>query len=188
MIGRTLVLTGIVGAGIWWSALPVSPSTTYPVPPEKAQRLVEHAGLPEVFGERQPTARVQSRQGHVEWIVEDDGAEVMRYVIELVPVDAGHTRIDIALKGVTQGKFGNVDERLRNDRAVRNLYVAAMSEQLDSVLAHHPFRYSAIKRPIVGAAKAHMFEISQWMDHAADAQHQRERENLDKAYRDAGLD
>ena len=183
-----LAVIGLLVFAVWWTGAFMARPTTYAVPASEAQHMIEKVGLPPVFGERPPTATVESRQGHVEWIVRQDGDEVMRYVVDLVPIDAGHTRLTLAMKGVTEGKFGNVDERIHRDWSIRNLYLAAMKEQLDSVLAHHPFRFTAISGRLAAAEFAHMRDISGWMDRAADAQHREERANVEKTYRDAGLD
>jgi hypothetical protein len=179
----------MAGGGLWWSGLASPPTATYALPASEVRAKVEHVGLPPfVFGERQPDETMISDGNRVSWVVSEDGAEVMRYVIDLSSPDANHTKVHIALRGVTSGKFGDVDARIRNDRTLRNLYVAAMKEQIESAVTNYPFRYSAISGPTAAATLAHMRDISEWMDHAADAQHKRERENVEKAYRDAGID
>lgn len=189
MIGRIGVCAGLFGGGLWWSGLVSSSTATYALPASEVHARLERAGLPPlVFGEEQPDSVVHSAPDQIAWEVDQDGSEVMRYVIDVTPVDGSHTRVRIGLKGATQGKFGNVEERVKNDATLRNLYLTAMKEQVDSVLTGHPFRYSAISGATTAATVAHMGQIADWMDRAADAQHKRERENMEKAYRDAGLD
>jgi hypothetical protein len=191
MLGRAaLAVLGLFATGgVWWSGLMSSDTVTYDLPPSEVQARIEHANLPPfVFGEQEPQATMLSEPNRVTWVASEDGAEVMRYVIDLTPADRNRTKVHVALQGATDGKFGNVDQRIRGDRTLRNLYVTAMKEQVDSVLTGHPFRYSGISGPTAAATAAHMGQIAGWMDRAADAQHKRERENVDKAYRDAGVD
>lgn len=190
MLSRAAAAIGLVAAGgVWWSGLLSSDTVTYDLPPNEVQARLERANLPPfVFGEQPPQATMLSQPGRVSWVVSKDGAEVMRYVIDVTPADANRTKVHVALQGATAGKFGNVEQRIRSDRTVRNLYVTAMKEEVDSVLTGHPFRYSEISGATAAATTAHIGQIAGWMDRAADAQHKRERENVEKAYRDAGVD
>jgi hypothetical protein len=185
-----LVGLAVGGLGwLWWAGFLSSDTRSYDLPAADVQARLEHVGLPPmVFGERTPDASVQSEPGRVSWVVSEQGAEVMRYVIDVTPTDARHTRVHVGLTGSTQGKFGNVERLIRSDRTLKNLYVTAMKEQVDSVLTDRPFRYSAISGATTAATLVHMGQIAHWMDDAAEAHEKVERANMDKAYRDAGLD
>jgi hypothetical protein len=190
MIGRSVLSIGVIaGGGLWWSGLVSSDSHTYALPANEVQARLGHSGLPQlVFGEEEPKFVLHSAPNKISWEVQKDGATVMTYVADLTPLDADHTKVRVAMIGVTEGKFGNVEARLRGDRTLKNLYLTAMKEQVDSVLANHPFRYSAISGATAAATAAHMHQIEGWLDRAAEAQHREERANMDKAYHDAGLD
>jgi hypothetical protein len=189
MIGRLIASVVPLGAGLWWSGFLSPDSHTYALPLSDAQSRLEHADLPPVvYGENEPDLTVNSTGSQVIWRVKKDGEEVMRAVMDLTPVDPTHTKVHIALDAPTEGKFGNVRQRMESDRTLKNLYLTAMKEQVDAVLANHYFRYSAISGATMAATLAHMGAISASMDRAAEADRKRERANMDQAYRDAGID
>jgi hypothetical protein len=163
---RGAVCFCLIGGGLWWGSFFFAPhSGVYDMPVSEARNLIEVAGLPPlVFGSEEPEGIVETDGNRVTWIVGRNGAEALRYVIELTPVDAARTRVNVALKGPTTGKFGNVQQRLDKDATLRNLYLSAMNEQVDSVLRDHPFRYSAISAATAAATLAHMGQISASMD------------------------
>ena len=185
-------LIGVAAGGVfwsWWSGMLSSDTRSYNLPAADVHARLEHAGLPPmVFGERTPDASVESQPRRVSWVVSEQSAEVMRYVIDVTPVDATHTNIHVGLRGSTEGKFGNVERLIQSDRTLKNLYVTAMKEQVDSALADHPFRDSEITGAMTAATLFHMRQLGDWMDRAAEAHAKVERANMDKAYRDAGLD
>lgn len=189
------ILSHLVGfavgsvVALWWSGLLSSDTRSYDLPAGDVQARLKHVGLPPmVFGERTPDASVQSEPGRVSWVVSEQGAEVMRYVIDITPTDARHTKVHVGLTGSTEGKFGNVERLIRSDHTLKNLYLTAMKEQVDSVLTDRPFRDSAISGALTAATLVHMRQLGDWMDRAAEAHDKVERANMDKAYRDAGLD
>jgi hypothetical protein len=174
---------------LWRAGFFSSDTLAFALPASEVQDRLSHAGLPPlVFGERPPDFEVQAQPGQVNWLILEDGSETMRYVADIRPTDATHSEVHVGLQGVSAGRFGDVDARIRGDRSLRNLYVTAMKEQVRAVLDNRPFRYTAINYAGVVATGAHLRQISRWMDDAAEAQHKRERENVEKAYRDAGVD
>src|SRR5207253_2375071 len=156
MIARVAIgFITTAGVALWWSGLLSSNTHTYALPASEVHHRLEQAGLPPlVFGEEEPEAALSSTANQIVWQVQKDDAEVMRYTIDLTPIDASHTRVRVALSGPTQGKFGNVEQRLESDDTLKNLYLAAMKEQVDSALADHAFRYSAISGATAAATAA----------------------------------
>ena len=161
MLARVGICAGMVGGCLWWSGLVTSSTTTYNLPENVVKARVKDAGLPPfVFGSQPVDGVLHTDTHQVSWEVENDGYEVMRFMIDLTPVDDTHTEVHVWVKGPTDGKYGNVEARLQNDTTLRNLYAAAMKEQVDSVLLDHPFRYSAISGATAAATFAHMGQIS----------------------------
>jgi hypothetical protein len=158
----------------------------YAMPMAEAQRVLAQTGLPPlVFGTVPPAFEVRAETpSRIAWIVKQNGAELMRYVAELEPVDERSTRVRLALVAPTSGRFGNVEQRLAANKTVRDLYMAAMTERIASALERRPMNMSGIYRATSAAALANIGSINARMDRAAAIYERRDRENIEKAYRD----
>ena len=139
-----------------------------------------------VFGSNEPEVRVRAEgPSRIVWILHKDGAEMMRYVASLSPDGETSTRVSLDLVGATEGPFRGSEERLAQNRAIRNLYLVAMEEQIASALERRPFDRSKILPATAAAAAANIGRISADIDRIAEADQRRERENIERAYREA---
>lgn len=158
----------------------------YAVPIGEARQVLAKTGLPPlVFGSNEPEVRVEADgPSRIVWILHQDGAEIMRFVALLSPDGQTSTRIGLDLVGATQGRFGGTGERLRQNEAIRHLYLVAMEERIASALEHRPFNEAAIMPATVAATAANIGRISADIDRIAEADQRRERENIERAYRE----
>jgi hypothetical protein len=158
---------------------------TYAVPVEDARRILATTGQPPfVFGTRPPRfALVEQSPTRLVWAVSQNGAEVMRFAADLSPAGTG-TRVGLNLTGATSGRLGNVEERFAEKPSIRRLYLAAMQEQIAADLESRPFDMSAIYSEMTAATLANIGSISDQMDRAAAEYRRRDRENIEKAYRE----
>lgn len=158
----------------------------YAVPIGEARQVLARTGLPPlVFGSNEPDVTVQADgPSRIVWILHKDGAEVMRYVALLSPDGETSTRISLDLVGATQGRFRNTGARLAQNGAIRNLYLVAMEERIASALERRPFDQTKIMPATMAAAAANIGRISADMDRIAEADRRRERENIERAYRE----
>jgi hypothetical protein len=166
--------------------------SVYAVPIGEARKVLEGTGLPPlVFGSDEPEVAVRAdgavqagRPLRIVWILGKDGAEMMRFVASLSAEGDASTRISLDLVGATQGRFRGTGERLRQNGAIRHLYLVAMEEEIASALERRPFDQTAIMPATVAAGAANIGRISQDIDRIADADQRRERANIERAYRD----
>jgi hypothetical protein len=171
--------------------------SVYAVPIGEARKVLEGTGLPPlVFGSNEPEVAVRA-EGAVQadgatrivWILHEDGAEMMRYVALLSPNGETSTRIDLDLVGATQGRFRDTGERLRQNGAIRHLYLVAMEERIASALERRPFDEAKIMPATMAATAANIGRIGADIDRIAEADQRRQRGNIERAYREeaAGL-
>ena len=160
--------------------------SVYAVPIGEARQVLARTGLPPlVFGSNEPEVAVRAEgASRVVWILHKDGAEMMRYVAELSPDGDAATRISLDLVGATEGPFGHTEERLAQNGAIRNLYLVAMEERIASALERRPFDRTKILPASIAAAAANIGKISEDMDRIAEADQRRQRENIERAYRE----
>ena len=160
--------------------------SVYAVPIGEARQVLAQTGLPPlVFGSNPPDVAVRAEgPSGIVWILHKHGAEMMRYVAELSPDGDAATRISLDLVGATEGPFGHTEERLAQNGAIRNLYLVAMEERIASALERRPFDGSKIMPATMVAAAANIGRIGEDMDRIAEADRRRERENIERAYRE----
>ena len=160
--------------------------SVYPVPIGEARQVLARTGLPPlVFGSSEPEVAVRAEgPSRIVWILHKDGAEMMRYVAELSSDGDAATRISLDLVGATEGPFGHTEARLAQNGAIRNLYLVAMEERIASALERRPFDRTKILPATMAAAAANIGRISEDMDRIAEADQRRQRENIERAYRE----
>jgi hypothetical protein len=160
--------------------------SVYAVPIGEARQVLARTGLPPlVFGSDEPEVAVRAEgPSRIVWILHKDGAEMMRYVAELSPDGDTATRVSLDLVGATEGPFRHTGERLAQNGTIRNLYLVAMEERIASALERRPFDQARILPATAMATAANIGRISEDMDRIAEADRRRERENIERAYRE----
>ena len=160
--------------------------SVYAVPIGEARKMLEGTGLPPlVFGSDEPEVAVRAEgPSRVVWILHKDGAEMMRYVASLSADGEASTRISLDLVGATAGPFRYAGERLAQNGTIRHLYLVAMEERIASALERRPFDQTKILPATAAATAANIGRIGADMDRIAEADRRRERENIERAYRE----
>jgi hypothetical protein len=158
----------------------------YAVPVGEARKVLADTGLPPlVFGSDEPEVAVRADgPSRIVWILHRDGAEMMRYVASLSPDGDASTRISLDLVGATAGPFRGTAERLAQNGTIRRLYLVAMEEQIAAALEDRPFNRAAILPATAAATAANIGRLSADLDRIAEADRRRERENIERAYRE----
>ena len=162
------------------------PGTVYTMPRAQVQAVLMQTDLPPlVFGDHPPRMQAQVLDdSHIAFILRKDGAELMRYIVTLGPAENDGTRVVVDLVGVESGRFGNVQERLTSNPTVKRLYLLAMREEIAADLERRPFDVGKLYPAMAAATAANIPTIMEQFDRAAEADHRRSRENIEKAYRD----
>jgi hypothetical protein len=158
----------------------------YPRPLQDVhQVLAETDDLPPVFGSNEPDHSVDSSDPNaVTWILSKNGSEVMRFVARLEAEEPNKTRVTVTVEAPSEGPYGNMDQRLKDNKSITNLYLTAMNEQVASRLENRPFDMSKTYGALAAATAANIGNISRQMDRAAEAGRKRDEENIRKAYAD----
>jgi hypothetical protein len=158
----------------------------YPRPLQDVHEvLAETDELPPVFGSDEPDHSVDSSDPNaVKWILSKNGSEVMRFTATLQPDEPNQTRVTVTIEAPTESPFGNMDQKLKDNKSIRNLYLVAMNEQIASRLENRPFDMSKTYGALAAATAANIGNISRQMDRAAEAGRKRDEENIRKAYAD----
>jgi hypothetical protein len=163
-----------------------SGGSVYAVPIGEARKVLADTGLPPlVFGSDEPEVAVRAEEpSRIVWILHQDGAEMMRFVASLSPDGETSTRISLDLVGATQGPFRQTGERLAQNEAIRHLYLVAMEEEIASALERRPFDTAKILPATAAATAANIGRIGADIDRIAEADRRRQRENIERAYRE----
>lgn len=152
----------------------------YPTTAEHMHEVLAHVDeLPPVFGENAPDLAMDTTDpAHVSWIVGLKGSEVMRYVADIEPAGDHATRVTLHLNGSTD----EVQARMKEHPEIRNLYLVAMREEIDSQFEERPFDITRTYGALTAATAANIGNISRQMDAAGEAARKRDEDNIRKAY------
>ncbi len=155
----------------------------YPLPATEVRELLRATDLPPVFGSAPVRANaIHDGDGNIIWWVTQRGEAVLRFIAHTETVDASHTRVTVDIQPPTDAVDDPMAKRLADNPSIRNLYRAAMVEQVDAALEHREFNYSAISGQMMGAMAANMGEIGDRMDRAAEASRKADEANMADAY------
>src|SRR5262245_58031322 len=175
-----------VAAAAFMTACTQQAGTVYPVKIDEARRVLTSVCLPPlVFGSQPPDCEARNvGASEIAWVARQKGVEIFRYVATLKDEGNGSTRVALALQGAESGPAGNVAQKLKDNRTIRNLYVVAMEERISSALQRRQFDMSRIYPAMAAASAANMSSIKASVDEAHAASQKLEREAIRKAYRD----
>jgi hypothetical protein len=125
------------------------------------------AGLdlpPHVFGDVPKKVKVLTPSPEMMvWSISENESEEVRYVVTLAAEGASATRVKVYFTGPTEGPLGNVAARIAQNRAIRNMYVIAMKEQIAAALEQRDFQTAKIMLPTAIAVLV-TITISSWLD------------------------
>ena len=91
------------------------------------------------------------------WSITEHENEELRYVVTLVAEGASATRVTVDVTGPNKAAIAR-------NRAIRNLYVIAMKEQIAAALEQRSFQTAKIVLPSVIAVLVNLSGISAWLD------------------------
>jgi len=150
---------------------------------EIRQTLLRIDELPPIFGSNAvDTHVINNGDGTITWTASQRFKPVLRFIARTEPVDAAHTRVTVQITGPTSAEDDEVARRLAENPTVRDLYLAAMVEQVDATLEGRDFDMTAISGQLALATAANMGETVDRLDRAAAEYQRRDAENVAKAY------
>ena len=139
-----------IGAGLVAFTFWPERGQVFGLPAAEVRGILQGLGLPpHVFGSVPKKVKVLTPSPDtVVWsITEYENEEMIRYVVTLAAEGASATRVKVDVTGPTKGPFGDVAARMARNRAVRNVYVTAMKEQIAAALEQRDFQTFKIVLP-----------------------------------------
>ena len=160
-------------------------AVVYHVPLAEVRRTLLATGLPPyVFGTNDPAWKVRGDDDGVTWIIHQDGAEIFHYTAHLKQVDAQNTQVELELVGSKHAPTGDAEKGMKEHPAIRDMYLVAIRERIDSALEHREFQIARVYPALGGATLENIGGLRKSADAAAAASERMDRENIEKAYRD----
>lgn len=158
---------------------------TYQAPIAEARKTLMATGLPpQVFGSEEPAWEVRDGGSEVDWIIKQNGGEILRYIAHLEEKGPAATQVKVELKGAESGPAGNVAQRLAQQPKIRDMYLVAINERITSALEHRDFDLTKVYPAMMAATMANMGNLRASADAAAAASEKSDRDNIAKAYAD----
>ena len=96
-------------------------------------------------------------------ITEHEDEEMMRYVVTLTAAGASATRVVVYVTKPNGAPLGNAAGNFVQNRAIRNMYVIAMKEQIAAALEQRDFQTVKIVLPSVIAVLVNLMNLSAWL-------------------------
>jgi hypothetical protein len=150
---------------------------------EVRQTLAGIDTLPPIFGSNVvETSVMNNGDGSITWTASQGYKPLLRFVAQTEEVDAGHTRVVVGIKGATDAADDPTAKRLAENPTIRDLYLAAMVEQVDATLEGREFDFSAISGKLAIATAANIGQMSANLDKVVAEEQRREAENVARAY------
>lgn len=139
---------------------------SFDVPVSEAREILKRTEVPyDVLGspdlrstviEKSPTTLV--------WKVTLDGSEFMQFTAEVTPNNPKSTHVVVSLNGPSGGKYAAMEKTLNDNVTVKNLYLAAMEEEVAAALEKRDFDMMKLTPQIMAAAGANLGTITKRLD------------------------
>jgi len=133
------------------------PGEVYQRPPSEVRDLLRTVEVPlYMFGNTADTQFTvdASDPAKVIWKVTADDSPLMRFTATVVPEGETKTRVLLELTGTDAGKFRGVEQFLDKKKEVRGLYLATMTEAVDSTLDGRAYDITATYPALMTAVAA----------------------------------
>ena len=135
------------------------PGDVYPRPPAQVHELLRTVEVPlYMFGSNTDAqASVDaSDAAKVVWKVTSDGGSLMSFSATLIAEGDSKTRVVVDVEGAKISRFGDVEARLQKAKEIRALYLASMTEAVDSTLDGRAYDMTATYPALMAATAANM--------------------------------
>ncbi len=139
------------------------PGELYQRPQGEVHDLLRTVEVPlYMFGTTADTEAIidGSDPAKVVWKIKADDSNLMKFTATLIPEGAAQTRVILDLEGSKEGNLGNIDARLNKLKEVRALYLASITEAMDSTLDGRAYDITATYPALMSATAAnagHLF-------------------------------
>ncbi|MES2903359.1 MAG: hypothetical protein V4696_04160 [Pseudomonadota bacterium] len=135
------------------------PGEVYQRPQAEVHDLLKTVEVPlYMFGNNADTDAVVdgSDPAKMVWKIKANDYNLMTFTASLIPEDGGKTRVVVDVEGSRDGKWGDVEARLQKGKEIRSLYLASMTEAVDSTLEGRAYDMTATYPQLMAATAANV--------------------------------
>jgi hypothetical protein len=160
LLAVSAVLT-LSACGAW------SPGQSFDIPASEAKKILLQTEVPyDVLGNSNLRANViEKGPTTLVWKVMLDDSEFMQFTAEVTPNNHTSTQVVISVNGPTAGKYAGLEKALNDNITVKNLYLAAMQEEVAAALEKRDFDILKISPQLMAATGANLGAIADRFDH-----------------------
>ena len=135
---------------------------SFDVPVSEAEKILMRTEVPyDVLGSPDLRSKViEKSPTTLVWKVTLDGSEFMQFTAEVTPNTPESTRVVVSLNGPSGGKYAAMEKTLNDNVTVKNLYLAAMEEEVAAALEKRDFDMMKLTPHIMAAAGANLGTIT----------------------------
>lgn len=138
------------------------PGELYQRPQAEVHDLLRTVEVPfYMFGNSADTDAVVdgSDPAKVVWKIKANDYNLMKFTATLIPDGDSRTRVVVDVEGSRDGKWGDIEARLQKAKEIRALYLASMTEAVDSTLEGRAYEMTATYPQLMSATAANMNKI-----------------------------
>ncbi len=138
------------------------PGELYQRPQAEVHDLLRTVEVPlYMFGTSADTDAIVdgSDPAKVIWKIKADDYDLMKFTATLIPDGDMKTRVVVDVDGSREGKWGDIEARLQKAKEIRALYLASMTEAVDSTLEGRAYDMTATYPQLMSATAANMNKI-----------------------------
>ena len=114
------------------------------------------------------------------WKVTLDRIEFMNFSAEVTPNNSASTHVVVSVGGPASGKYAAMDQALNDNVTVKNLYLAAMEEEVAAALEKRNFNILKITPQLLAAMGANLGTITQRLDSIKPTNHEEVQAQTDR--------
>ena len=156
-IGAALLLSGCGAASL---------GQTFDITAAEAKQILKRTEVPyDVLGNNDLRSHViEKSPTSLVWKVTLEGAEYLQFTADLSSADPASTQVVVSVKGPASGRYAKMEKALNDNVTVKNLYLAAMEEEIAAALEKRDFDIMKITPQLLAATGANLGAISDRFD------------------------
>ncbi|MEO7410287.1 MAG: hypothetical protein ABIU10_03065 [Sphingomicrobium sp.] len=135
------------------------PGELYQRPQAEVHELLRTVDVPlYMFGTTTDTQAIidGSDPARMVWKITADDYSLMKFTATLIPDGESKTRVVVDVEGSREGKWGDIEARLQKVKEIRALYLASMTEAVDSTLDGRAYDMTATYPALMAATTANI--------------------------------
>jgi hypothetical protein len=179
-----VVVAAIVALAYLFPRLDVRGGGAYSMPLERVNMVIDHTDLPAlIFADKAANVKHwRPDQSTSIWAILGERNAELLWLVATTTAEGKKTRVQVQVKAPESEAKELVERGLKEYAAIRELYRAALAEQIDANLNARDFNLKRISAPISRAMVVALPNVKKRFENAAAEYDRRERENIERAY------